>query len=112
MDACDSERRRRGLSLQDVSESSGESCRPRKGLPVTAILFFIQQNIHKPKKSGFEAKRAPTDQGGKARMDACAASGDADLSLQDVSESSGGFNFCAEFTKVKNSCCLNRGVTL
>ncbi len=23
------------------------------------------------------------------------------LSLQDVSESSGGFNFCAEFTKVK-----------
>ena len=48
MDACDSERRRRGLSLQDVSESSGESCRPRKGLSkkkwAALIILNLQEN--------------------------------------------------------------------
>lgn len=82
MDACDSERRRRGLSLQDVSESSGESCRPRNYS--TEYLETKEIRIR---------SEASAD-----RIDVLFLAADSIFALNSQ--------------KLKNSCCLNRGVTL
>lgn len=91
MDACDSERRRRGLSLQDVSESSGESCRPRKDCRKRQSFFYLTE--YSETKEIRIRSEASAD-----RIDVLFLTADSIFALNSQ--------------KLKNSCCLNRGVTL
>lgn len=79
------------MSLQDVSESSGESCRPRKDCRKRQSFFYLTE--YSETKEIRIRSEASAD-----RIDVLFLAADSIFALNSQ--------------KLKNSCCLNRGVTL